>query len=69
MRWTYDDAPVLPVQAQGKPRLLPDPTQPQAYHVGYVVQASTPAPTWTPRQVVDDGRKSYLAIFVQPPKR
>jgi type IV secretory pathway VirB9-like protein len=56
VRWTYADEPVLPVQAKVKPRLLPDPTLPQSYHVGYTVESSEPRPTWLPRQVVDDGR-------------
>jgi type IV secretion system protein VirB9 len=58
IRWTYDE-PLITTE-KFPPRLLPDPTVPQAYHVGYVVEASEPRPTWTPPQVVDDGRKTYI---------
>ena len=57
VRWTY---PAEPVRAEAKARLLPDPTRPQSYHVGYSLEASDPRPVWVPRQVVDDGRKSYV---------
>ena len=60
VRWTYTDEPVKPVVA--KPRLLPDPSLPQSYHVGYALEASDPRPTWLPRQVLDDGRKSYVLL-------
>lgn len=40
---------------------LPDPTTPARYHVGYRLETSRqPAPSWQPRQVVDDGKKTYL---------
>jgi type IV secretion system protein TrbG len=62
VRWTYpDDARVL---AKAPPRLLPDPTQPQRYHVPYTIETSEPRPPWTVRQVVDDGSKTY---FLFPP--
>ena len=60
VRWTYTDEPVKPVVA--KPRLLPDPSLPQSYHVGYALEASEPRPAWLPRQVLDDGRKSYVLL-------
>jgi type IV secretory pathway VirB9-like protein len=62
VRWTYADTPVLPAMA--KPRLLPDPTRPQSYHVGYALQASEPRPVWMPQQVVDDGHKTYVLFPV-----
>jgi type IV secretory pathway VirB9-like protein len=63
VRWTYADTPVM--QAQPKPpRLLPDATRPQSYHVGYTLEASEPQPTWLPRQVIDDGRKTYILFPV-----
>jgi type IV secretion system protein VirB9 len=40
--------------------LLPDPTQPTRYHVGYQLAASQPPPVWLPRAVVDDGKKLYI---------
>jgi type IV secretory pathway VirB9-like protein len=63
VRWTYAEdhrhvATAVP------PRLLPDPTQPQRYHVPYTIQTSEPRPPWTVRQVVDDGAKTY---FIFPP--
>ena len=31
------------------------------YHVGYeMTTPRQPAPAWTPRQIVDDGKKLYL---------
>jgi type IV secretion system protein TrbG len=57
VRWTYDDDPRV---AKPKPRLLPDPSQPQRYHVGYEIQTSDPKPVWAVRQVVDNGSKTYL---------
>jgi type IV secretory pathway VirB9-like protein len=60
VRWTYPaDEPHQRVQ---KPSLLPDPTAPQAYHVGYQVTTEGPLPAWAPRQVVDDGRKTYILL-------
>jgi len=58
VRWTYDDEPK--VAAKPKPRLLPDPSQPQRYHVGYAIETSDPKPIWAVRQVVDNGHKTYL---------
>jgi type IV secretion system protein TrbG len=62
LRWhdEPDPAPVIatPEAHQGP---LPALDVPARYHVGYEVQSSRqPAPTWVPRQVVDDGKKLYL---------
>jgi type IV secretory pathway VirB9-like protein len=57
VRWTYADEP--PAVAKATPRLLPDPAQPQRYHVPYTIETSVPHPPWTVRQVVDDGAKTY----------
>lgn len=59
VRWTYpNDTAALATRLE--PRLLPDPTQPQRYHVPYTIQTSEPRPPWTVRQVVDDGSKTYV---------
>ena len=57
VRWRYpvDTATVKPVK---EPGLLPDPAQPKHYHVGYELVGTTPS--WQPRQVVDDGQKTYI---------
>jgi type IV secretion system protein VirB9 len=57
VRWRYpvDVAPVKPVK---EPGLLPDPAQEKHYHVGYELQGTKPS--WNPRQVVDDGKKTYI---------
>ena len=39
---------------------MPHPEQPMRYHVGYEITTRQPAPAWTPRQIVDDGKKLYL---------
>jgi type IV secretory pathway VirB9-like protein len=57
VRWDY--APE-PVSAVAKPRVLPDPGAPRTYNMGYAVEAQGEAPTWMPRQVVDDGHKVYV---------
>jgi type IV secretion system protein VirB9 len=60
IRWRY---PQETPQAQGSHTpagLLPDPTQPARYHVGYQLTASQPPPAWMPRAVVDDGKKLYI---------
>jgi type IV secretion system protein VirB9 len=60
VRWTYADAPAPgPVKAR-EPGLLPDPREPRQYHVGYELGGSKPPPSWQPRQVVDDGKKTYI---------
>jgi type IV secretory pathway VirB9-like protein len=58
VRWAYPHDPPPAVAAQ-RPRLWPDPAQPQAYHVGYRIEAER-APVWLPRQALDDGRKTYV---------
>jgi type IV secretion system protein VirB9 len=62
VRWKGDPEPVEGVAlARKDPGLLPDPTEPKQYHVGYVIESSRhPAPSWTPRQVVDSGTKTFL---------
>jgi type IV secretion system protein VirB9 len=57
VRWAYPHDPPPGVTT---PRLWPDPAQPRAYHAGYTVAAGDPKPVWTPAQVVDDGRKTYV---------
>src|SRR5262245_56359523 len=61
VRWRYpvDTAAVKPVK---EPGLLPDPAQPKHYHVGYELAGTKPS--WNPRQVVDDGKKTYI-IFAE----
>jgi type IV secretion system protein VirB9 len=60
VRWTYPPEPA-PVLAR-EPGLLPDPTQPRQYHVGYTYLPSQPPPAWHPRQTVDDGEKTYILL-------
>src|SRR5215831_3203401 len=57
VRWRYpvDQVAVKPVK---EPGLLPDPDQPKHYHVGYELAGTKPP--WQPRQVVDDGKKTYI---------
>jgi len=43
-----------------EPGLLPDPAQSKHYHVGYELVGTKPPPDWQPRQVVDDGKKTYI---------
>jgi type IV secretion system protein TrbG len=59
VRWTYGHDPTAAPE-DTRPRLLPHPDEPRLYHVGYQVHTSTPAPTWRPRQIFDDGKKFYL---------
>jgi type IV secretory pathway VirB9-like protein len=60
VRWRYPAAQ-LPVAKAPEPGLLPDPAQPKHYHVGYALASAKPQPpSWQPRQVVDDGTKTYL---------
>jgi type IV secretion system protein VirB9 len=60
VHWQYKPEPVAtPVPAK-EPGVLPDPAQPRHYHVGYTSTASQPPPSWHPRQVVDDGKKTYI---------
>jgi type IV secretory pathway VirB9-like protein len=60
VRWAYPHDP--PPAAMAKPRLWPDPSQPQSYHIGYRVKAEGKPPAWMPAegQVYDDGRKTYV---------
>jgi type IV secretion system protein TrbG len=57
VRWRYpvDTATVKPVK---EPGLLPNPAQLTHYHVGYELVGTKPS--WQPRQVVDDGKKTYI---------
>jgi type IV secretion system protein VirB9 len=57
VRWRYPVDPVA-VKPAKEPGLLPDPAQPKHYHVGYELQGTKPS--WQPRQVVDDGKKTYI---------
>src|SRR5215831_1510226 len=57
VRWRYPVDPVA-VKPAKEPGLLPDPAQPKHYHVGYELQGTKPS--WNPRQVVDDGKKTYI---------
>jgi P-type conjugative transfer protein TrbG len=57
VRWRYPVDPVA-VKPAKEPGLLPDPTQPKHYHVGYELTGTKPS--WNPRQVVDDGKKTYI---------
>ena len=60
LRWKEEASEQPPPQPR-EPGLLPDPETPTRWHVGYEVASSRqPAPTWAPRQVLDDGRKTYL---------
>jgi type IV secretion system protein VirB9 len=59
--WAYaSDPDGGRIPEQRPPSLLPHPDTPRLYHVGYQVTTSSPAPTWTPRHIVDDGKKFYL---------
>jgi type IV secretory pathway VirB9-like protein len=60
VRWTYPDKDSIFAKAlELSP--LPDPTQPQRYHVPYTIETSTPAPAWSMGlHAVDDGSKTYL---------
>ena len=62
LRWHYSGAEreVLPPEPEPEPPLLPLPEQPMRYHVGYELSVPQPAPSWVPRFVVDDGKKTYL---------
>jgi type IV secretory pathway VirB9-like protein len=61
VRWDYGPEPV---PAKAKPRLLPDPSVPQTYYGGYRMEAANgPAPSWMPRQVVNDQQGKTYIIF------
>src|SRR5262245_18159135 len=60
VRWQYPkDEAAKPLHAK-EPGLLPAPQEPRHYHVGYALVGSKPPPSWQPRQVVDDGKKTYI---------
>jgi len=60
LRWHYPATAADPA-VEDVAGILPHPDQPRRYHVGYVLTTQRhPAPAWTPRQVVDDGKKLYL---------
>ena len=61
VRWRYP-AEVNPTPTPTKePGLLPDPTEKKFYHVGYDLQSvNTRVPEWSPRHVIDDGKKLYI---------
>jgi type IV secretion system protein VirB9 len=59
--WRYPVDPAVATPKPKEPGLLPDPAQPKLYHVGYeLVPTQKQAPEWLPRQVVDDGKKTYI---------
>jgi type IV secretory pathway VirB9-like protein len=61
LRWRYAPAPVETPTTPEPPGILPSPTRPAQYHVGYVVESQGGrAPDWMPRAVVDDGKKLYI---------
>jgi len=58
VRWIYpQESPVLHPKPT-EPGLLPDPQEPRQYHVGYSLEGGKP--DWRPRQIVDDGKKTYI---------
>jgi P-type conjugative transfer protein TrbG len=60
VRWQYPkEETAKPLKAK-EPGLLPDPQEPRHYHVGYELVGAKPPPSWQPRQVVDDGKKTYI---------
>jgi type IV secretion system protein TrbG len=63
LRWHYDSLAadqLAPENEPETPPLLPLPDQPMQYHVGYEMNVSQPAPSWVPRFIIDDGKKTYL---------
>ena len=61
VRWTYPHEEPAEMQPRShEPGLLPDPQEPRQYHVGYELGSAKPPPSWQPRQVVDDGQKTYI---------
>jgi type IV secretion system protein VirB9 len=59
VRWHYPVEVAAAPKAK-EPGLLPDPAQPQQYHVGYALDNHGHAPDWQPRSVLDDGKKTYI---------
>src|SRR5216683_1623233 len=60
LRWTYTTSPPEPIATPKEPGILPDPTAPARYHVGYKVESQGRPPDWRPRMVTDDGKKLYI---------
>lgn len=60
VRWKYPPALTSARHTTLASGLLPDPSVPKLYHVGYQWSTSHPIPVWTPRHIVDDGKKLYL---------
>lgn len=60
LRWTYGLQPVEATHASEPPGLLPDPQAPRRYHVGYILGHQGRVPDWSPRYIVDDGKKLYI---------
>ncbi len=60
VRWRYPGAEHAAPVAPKAPGLLPDPHEPARYHVGYQLTTSQPQPSWLPRHIVDDGKKTYI---------
>jgi type IV secretion system protein TrbG len=58
VRWRYPADPEASKPKPKEPGLLPDPAQPTHYHVGYELTGTKPS--WAPRAVVDDGKKTYI---------
>jgi type IV secretion system protein VirB9 len=58
VRWTYPHEATVPPLKAKEPGLLPDPQEPRQYHVGYTLEGGKP--DWRPRQIVDDGKKTYI---------
>jgi type IV secretory pathway VirB9-like protein len=60
LRWRYPPEPDATPKAPETPGVLPSPTRPAQYHVGYTLTSAQPPPAWMPRHVVDDGKKLYI---------
>src|SRR5256886_14561886 len=57
-RYPTEQTPALKAK---EPGLLPDPAVPKYYHVGYeLASVQKQPPAWSPRHVVDDGKKTYI---------
>ena len=61
VRWTYP-APQVTIPKKIEPPILPDMTQPQQFHVGYVIEPKGETPDWLPLQVIDSGVKTYITF-------
>jgi type IV secretion system protein TrbG len=60
VRWRYPTEQTPALKAK-EPGLLPDPAVPKYYHVGYeLASVQKQPPAWSPRHVVDDGKKTYI---------